>query len=114
MSWDCCNPRGECRMGPGCPAGVLLDQPQRTSAKTTPTPAARTGTPTHVDLRRVQLVAKAKPQTARPLLAALLIAVAKGVLVGFACVGVVTTIALYPGQDTTPRGTQTTTAKVTT
>jgi hypothetical protein len=100
MSWDCCNPRGECRMGPGCPAGVLLDQPQRTSAKTTPTPAARTGTPTHVDLRRVQLFAPAKHKADRSVLFAVLAASFKGCVMAFAVVGVLSTCVPATSADT--------------
>jgi hypothetical protein len=72
-------------MGPGCPAGVLLDQPQR--------PAARNGVPA-VDLRRVQLVAQANPEPEGGLLAAVLLAAAKGAVVAFALVGVAFTVAV--------------------
>jgi hypothetical protein len=72
-------------MGPGCPAGVLLDQPAK--------PAARNGLP-NVDLSRVQLVARAKPKTEGGLLAAVLAAAAKGAVVAFAVVGMAFTVAV--------------------
>ncbi len=83
MSWGCCTPRGECRMGPGCPAGVLLDQPSK--------PAARNGTP-NINLRRVQLVAAPKRNSERALLAAVLASTLRGLVAALALVGFVFTL----------------------
>ena len=38
MSWDCCNPAGQCQQGPGCPAGagdrnVCRSAPEATIAR---------------------------------------------------------------------------------
>jgi hypothetical protein len=83
MSWDCCNLRGECQQGPGCPARALFDKPAK--------PADGVHT---VDLRRVQLLGKPKPEAQRGILAAVLVAALKGAVAAFALVGLIFTATL--------------------
>jgi len=99
MSWDCCSPRGECRMGPGCPAGVLLDQPAKPAScpagMCTGNPGcADVACPGHPGLRRVQLLNLGKPEAERGVLSAVLWGVVKGAVVAFAVVGVAFTVAV--------------------
>ena len=83
MSWSCCNARGECQQGPGCPARVLFDD--------TAKPA---GAVHAVDLRRVQLAASPRTEAQRGILAAVLVAAFKGAVAAFALVGLVFTATL--------------------
>ncbi len=105
MSWSCCNPRGECRMGPGCPAGVLFEQQTK--------PAARNGVPT-VDLSRVQLAAKPKHKPERGLVAAVLLAFVKGAVLALAVWGLIFALLLLSGYEVAGPPTTTKTKQVTT
>ncbi len=85
MSWSCCNPRGECQQGPGCPARVLFNKPAK--------PAARNGVPA-VDLRRVQLAASPKRKPERHLVRDVLAGFCKGCIVVLAAWGLIFALAL--------------------
>jgi hypothetical protein len=102
MSWECCNLRGECQQGPGCPAGGACHGQAGCADTNCPGHPgrghARNGGAS-IDLSRVQLVAGPQRRAHRSIGADLLMALAKVVaaalaLIGLLCLGTLATGAV--------------------